>query len=150
MAATRDPEQVRNLMNACFERLVPAIEKYGGMVNKFIGDEIEALLAHPPPMRTTPSGPCAAPWRWMLCWPISTPRTRQIWGCTWASTPALVIAGGIGPPSSQEYAVIGDARSTWPSRLEDASRRGDIFVGPDTYRLTASLFDFETCRPIRC
>src|SRR5262245_16637748 len=31
-----DPEQVRNLMNDCFDDLVPVVKKYGGWVDKFI------------------------------------------------------------------------------------------------------------------
>ena len=42
-----DPEAVRDLMNACFERLVPVIEKYDGTMDKFIGDEIMALFGAP-------------------------------------------------------------------------------------------------------
>ena len=34
-----DPESVRDMMNGCFARLVPVVEKYGGTVDKFIGDE---------------------------------------------------------------------------------------------------------------
>ena len=42
-----DPESVRDLMNACFEWLVPVIEKYEGTVDKFIGDEIMGLFGAP-------------------------------------------------------------------------------------------------------
>jgi class 3 adenylate cyclase len=42
-----DPEEVRNLINACFERLVPIVEKYQGTVDKFMGDEIMALFGAP-------------------------------------------------------------------------------------------------------
>src|SRR5215207_3181010 len=42
-----DPEQVRALINACFSWLVPIVEKYGGVVEKFIGDEIMAMFGAP-------------------------------------------------------------------------------------------------------
>jgi hypothetical protein len=32
---------------------------------------------------------------------------------------------------------------------EDLSERGEILVGPDTYRLTAPLFEFEALEPMR-
>jgi len=32
MAETMDPEAVRDLMNACFDHLVPVVEKYGGVI----------------------------------------------------------------------------------------------------------------------
>ena len=42
-----DPEEVRRLINACFDRLVPIVQKYGGTIDKFIGDEIMALFGAP-------------------------------------------------------------------------------------------------------
>lgn len=47
MAERMDPEAVRDLINACFERLVPIVERYGGTVDKFVGDEIMALFGAP-------------------------------------------------------------------------------------------------------
>jgi len=42
-----DPEKVRDLINACFDWLVPVVQKYGGTIDKFIGDEIMALFGAP-------------------------------------------------------------------------------------------------------
>src|SRR5438874_8599361 len=42
-----DPEKVRELTNACFGWLVPVLQKYGGTIDKFIGDEIMALFGAP-------------------------------------------------------------------------------------------------------
>ena len=42
-----DPEKVRELINACFDWLVPVVQKYDGTVDKFIGDEIMALFGAP-------------------------------------------------------------------------------------------------------
>jgi len=47
LAEQLDPETVRELVNACFDRLVPVIEKYEGTVEKFIGDEIMAIFGAP-------------------------------------------------------------------------------------------------------
>jgi class 3 adenylate cyclase len=47
MSERMDPEQVRSLMNKCFDRLVPIITKYEGVVDKFIGDAIMALFGAP-------------------------------------------------------------------------------------------------------
>src|SRR2546430_8691047 len=47
LSEKKDPEEVRELMNACFQSLVPIVQKYEGMIDKFIGDEIMALFGAP-------------------------------------------------------------------------------------------------------
>ncbi len=47
LSEKKDPEEVRALMNTCFESLVPVVQKYEGTIDKFIGDEIMALFGAP-------------------------------------------------------------------------------------------------------
>ena len=47
LAENRDPEQVKRLIEACFERLVADIEEFGGRVDKLLGDGIVALFGAP-------------------------------------------------------------------------------------------------------
>src|SRR5262245_58475162 len=47
LSETRDPEQVKNLVDDCFERLVHEITSFGGRVDKIIGDAILALFGAP-------------------------------------------------------------------------------------------------------
>ena len=47
LAEKMDPEKVRELINACFDQLVPVVQKYEGTIDKFIGDEIMALFGAP-------------------------------------------------------------------------------------------------------
>ena len=47
LAEKLDAEEVRTLINACFEYLVPIVQKYAGTIDKFIGDEIMALFGAP-------------------------------------------------------------------------------------------------------
>ncbi len=43
----RDPEEVRELLSAYFDRCRTVIERYGGMVEKFIGDAVMAVWGTP-------------------------------------------------------------------------------------------------------
>lgn len=47
LSETLDPEEVRTLLNACFDCLVPVVQNYEGTIDKFIGDEIMALFGAP-------------------------------------------------------------------------------------------------------
>jgi len=147
MSEKMDPEQVRSLMNACFDFLVPAIRSYAGSVDKFIGDEIMALFGAPQAHENDPERALRAALDMMKLLEEFNLQHNTELGLHFGINTGTVIAGGIGSQQQQQYSVMGDAVNL-ASRLEDASDRGEIFVGPDTYRLTAPLFDFEVLMPI--
>lgn len=60
----------------------------------------------------------------------------------------LVVSGGIGSQGRQQYSVMGDTVNL-AARLEDASERGEILLGPDTYKMAAPFFEFATLEPIQ-
>ncbi len=143
-----DPESVRDLMNACFGRLVPVVEKYEGTIDKFIGDEIMALFGAPVAHENDSERALRAALDMMdALTKFNTERGTDL-GVHFGINTGLVIAGGIGTGERQEYSVMGDTVNL-ASRLKDVSERGEILVGPDTYRLTAPLFTFKTLEPIR-
>ena len=47
LSETRDPEQVKNLVDRCFALLADDITAFGGRVDKVIGDAIVALFGAP-------------------------------------------------------------------------------------------------------
>jgi predicted ATPase/class 3 adenylate cyclase/regulation of enolase protein 1 (concanavalin A-like superfamily) len=155
LSETLDPEAVRDLMNACFEALVPVVEKYGGTVDKFIGDEIMALFGAPTAHEDDPVRALRAALDMMdrleqfnaEVEPTSDVAPVLNLGLHFGINTGRVIAGDLGTHDRREYSVMGDAVNL-AARLEDASERGEILVGPDTYRLTAPLFEFETLEPM--
>jgi ABC-type oligopeptide transport system substrate-binding subunit/class 3 adenylate cyclase len=148
LAETMDPEAVRDLMNGCFERLVPIVKKYEGTVDKFIGDEIMALFGAPVAHENDAERALRAALEMMDELATFNLERETDLGIHIGINTGLVIAGGLGTRERQEYSVMGDTVNV-ASRLEDASERGEVFIGPDTYRLTAPLFEFETLEPIR-
>jgi class 3 adenylate cyclase/tetratricopeptide (TPR) repeat protein len=148
LAERLDPEAVRDLINACFERLVPIVENYGGTVDKFMGDNVMALFGAP--VAHENDAECAlraALEMWTALAEFNVQQGLDL-GLHFGINTGLVIAGGLGARQRQEYSVVGDAVNL-AARLEDLSERGEILVGPDTYRLTAPLFDFEPLDPVR-
>ncbi len=148
LAETMDPEAVRDLMNTCFEQLVPVIQKYEGTVDKFIGDGVMVLFGAPLAHENDPERALRAALEMMGALAAFNAQHRTDLDIHFGVNTGLVIAGGIGTRERQEYSVMGDAVNL-AARLEDASEPGEILVGPDTHRLTAPLFDFETLPPIR-
>ncbi len=143
-----DPEQVRSIINACFDALVPIIEKYGGVVDKFIGDEIMALFGTPKTHENDAERALRAALEMMQALAMFNARYQIDLGMHLGINSGLVVAGGLGSEGRQQYSVIGDTVNL-AARLEDASETGAILVGLHTYHLTAPLFEFETLMPIR-
>ncbi|MFZ5916409.1 MAG: ABC transporter substrate-binding protein [Chloroflexota bacterium] len=143
-----DPETVRDLMNACFECLVPVVKKYGGAVDKFIGDAIMALFGAPVAHEDDPVRALHAALDMQTQLLTFNAQHATDLGIHFGINTGPVIAGDLGTRQRQEYTVMGDTVNV-AARLEDISERGEILVGPDTYRLAAPLFEFETMVPVR-
>jgi len=148
LAETMDPEAVRELMNACFNHLVPVVEKYEGTVDKFIGDEIMALFGAPVAHENDPERSLRAALEMVDVLAVFNARYDTNLGIHFGINTGLVIAGGMGSDGRQEYSVMGDAVNL-AARLEEVSERGEVLVGPDTYRLAAPLFEFESLEPVQ-
>lgn len=147
MSEKMDPEEVRGVMNACFESLVPVVRKYEGTIDKFIGDEIMALFGAPVAHENDAERALRAALEMMQAIASFNREHATELGLHIGINTGPVIAGQIGAQARRDYSVMGDAVNL-AARLEDASSSGEIFVGPNTHRLTAQLFDFEKIPPL--
>ena len=147
LAEKKDPEEVRTLMNACFEWLVPIVKKYGGTIDKFIGDEIMALFGAPTAHEDDPERALRAALEMMDAIRAFNRTHGTELDLHIGINSGPVIAGRIGAENRRDYSVMGDAVNL-AARLEDASSNGEIFVGPGTYQQTAHAFEFEKIPPL--
>jgi class 3 adenylate cyclase len=143
-----DPEKVRELINACFDWLVPVLQKYGGTIDKFIGDEIMALFGAPVAHEDDAERALRAALDMMDAIVAFNRANGTELGLHLGINTGLVVAGQIGGHDRRDYSVMGDAVNL-AARLEDASSAGEIFVGPATCRLTQRIFDFEPVEPLK-
>jgi class 3 adenylate cyclase len=151
MSEKLDPEEVRNLINTCFDHLGAVINHYEGHIDKFIGDEIMALFGAPIAHENDPERALRAALDMMTALEnFNRQHAHQIpkpLALHFGINTGLVIAGVIGTQDRRDYSVMGDTVNL-AARLEGLSETGDILVGEDTYRLTAPLFDFEAMPPV--
>ncbi|HYY13787.1 MAG TPA: adenylate/guanylate cyclase domain-containing protein, partial [Chthoniobacterales bacterium] len=147
LSEKNEPEEVRALMNACFESLVPVVQKYEGTIDKFIGDEIMALFGAPVAHEDDPERALHAALEMMDMIAAINEKHGTALGLHIGINTGPVIAGQVGAENRRDYSVMGDAVNL-AARLEDASSEGEIFVGPSTYRATAILFNFEAVPPL--
>jgi adenylate cyclase len=131
------PDQLLRLLNRCFERLVPEIESRGGIVDKFVGDEIMALFGTPQalPDAADQALRAALGMRQALAalnLELAANDQPAI-ACGIGLNTALVIAGNIGTAARLNYTVIGDGVNL-AKRIESATRDlgADLLVSEST------------------
>lgn len=156
LASQMDPEHLARLLGECLETLSASVYHFDGVVDKFVGDRIMALFGAPVAHENDPALAihCA---RDMMERLAAFNQSQQTIPAE-ESPPALslhigintgeVLAGTMGPEGARQYTVIGDAANL-ASRLSDQAGPGEIWVGPDTYELTARLFHYQALAPIR-
>lgn len=137
-----DPEEIRGLLNSCFDRLVPVVKRFGGTVDKFQGDNIMALFGAPFAHENDPERALRACLGMMDALGEFNKDMDVNLGFHIGVNTGLVIAGGVGSKGDQSYSVMGDTVNV-AARLEAAAVRGEIIVGPDTHRLAEPFFEFE-------
>ena len=74
LSEQRDPEDVRELLARYFETASGIVARYGGTVEKFIGDAVVAVWGTRSRTRTMPSGRCGPRSTW------SRPSPRSVTG----------------------------------------------------------------------
>jgi len=141
-----DAEEVRSLVNQCFEALGKVIARYGGHIDKFIGDELMVLFGAPVAMEDH----AARALRAALDLRETFARFNQEHVVLRANpltlhtgvNSGLVVAGAIGTEAKREYTVMGDPVNV-AARLVAKAAPGEILVGEQTRRLTGKEFDFK-------
>ncbi len=137
-----DPEEARSLLNACFDRLAPVIEQFGGTIDKFVGDEIMALFGAPAAHEDDAERALHTALEMMAALAAFNAENHTALGLHVGINTGLVVAGGIGSQGRQAYSVIGDAANV-AHRIQSLSEAGDILLGEETHHLSAARFDFE-------
>ena len=148
LAERLDPEEVQDLLNSCFDVLVPCVERYGGTIDKFIGDALMALFGAPVAHEHDPERAIRAA--------LDLRRALEEFNRELGLALALhigintgrVLAGSVGGGGRQDYSVVGDAVNL-AARLEELSQPNEILIGPQTYQAAGHLFETEEGETIR-
>ena len=146
LSETRDPEQVKNLIDGCFERLVADIDAFGGRVDKIIGDAIVALFGAPTAHEDDAERAVRAALRMQETLAADLGRARaSTSACGSASTPARCWSGAL--RAGGDYTAMGDVVNT-ANRLQTAAQPGEVLVGPATFAATRRTVRYDALEPI--
>lgn len=137
-----DPEQVREIMNGCFNALVPIIERYGGTIDKFIGDEIMALFGAPIAKENDAEMALRASLEMMEALKQFNQDHGLSLGMHFGINTGVVVAGGLGSENRQQYSVMGDADNLlrFSERTHQYLMKNDV---PHIYYLESGGHDFK-------
>ncbi|MDX8404359.1 MAG: adenylate/guanylate cyclase domain-containing protein [Mariprofundaceae bacterium] len=131
-----DPEDVITMLNDYFEAMVPIVFKYGGTLDKFVGDELMAVF------RDHPYGERAA-LRAIRTGIEMIDAIKHVKSRSRHDSSKLevgigintgkVVIGNVGSENRKDYTAIGDTVNV-AARLEQLAAEQEIIVGDATYQ----------------
>ncbi|HWQ23553.1 MAG TPA: adenylate/guanylate cyclase domain-containing protein, partial [Gaiellaceae bacterium] len=137
-----DPEDVRALLGPYWERLREELERFGGTVEKFIGDAVVALFGAPVAHEDDPERAVRAALA-IRDWVAQESELHVRIGVNTGE--ALVSLGA--RPAEGEGMASGDVVNT-AARLQSAAPVDGILVGEQTYLATRRAIEYRDHRPV--
>jgi class 3 adenylate cyclase/tetratricopeptide (TPR) repeat protein len=139
LSESRDAEEVRELLSTYFERTRTVVERYGGIVEKFIGDAVMAAWGMPVAVegdaeRAVRAAMDIVTTVELLGEQIGAPDLRARAGIVTGEVAITVGLGGEG--------MAGDSVNT-AARVQTAATPGAVFVDEATYRLTRAAIEYH-------
>lgn len=148
MSEKLDPEQVTDIMNACFKRLGSVVTELEGYIDKFMGDCMMILFGAPVAHENDPELSIRCSLKLLEELAAFNTEMNSDLGLSIGVNSGVVIAGGVGSEGRQEYTVMGDAVNT-AQRLQSAAGRNQIFVSKSIFEACRSYFNFEELKPLQ-
>jgi class 3 adenylate cyclase len=145
MSGQTDPEELRTLVDRCMGLLCEIVDRFGGAVDKIIGDAVLAVWGVPIAFEDHAERAVRAALEMQVC---AGAHAVDFGGLTLrigVNTGELMFAP-VGPQSQRQQTVIGDVVNV-ASRLQTSAPRGGILVGEETWRATRRAIRYEQVEP---
>jgi class 3 adenylate cyclase/tetratricopeptide (TPR) repeat protein len=147
VAERMDPEAVKGLVDRCLRRLGQEVDRYGGRVDKYIGDNVMALFGAPVAHEDDAERAVRAALGMQAAMTeINADRelTHEVnFALRVGVNSGEVLAGAMG----DGYTVIGDTVNV-AARLQSAGRPGSVTVGERTVRATSDAVEYRRLEPL--
>ena len=141
-----DPEELRSMVDRCMQIMGEVVEKFGGSVDKVIGDALMAVFGAPIAHEDDPTRAARAA---LEIQSRAADNTEDFGGlCVRVGiNTGEVIFGPVGPEGRRELTVMGDTVNT-AARLQAAAPRTGVLVGEETYAASRDDVDYEQLPPV--
>src|SRR4051794_18148688 len=147
VAERMDPEAVKSIVDRALRRLGQEVVRYGGTVDKYIGDNVMAVFGAPVAHEDDPERAVRAGLAMQAAMEEINKDIEAATGSSFSLRVGInsgeVLAGQVG----DGYTVIGDAVNV-ASRLQSAARPGSVTVGETTHRLTRGPVEYDELEPL--
>jgi class 3 adenylate cyclase/tetratricopeptide (TPR) repeat protein len=147
LAERTDPERMKSLIDRALRRLGEEVERYGGTIDKFIGDNVMGVFGAPVAHEDDPERAVRAGLAMQAAMAQVNAEVASDIGVTFSLRVGInsgeVLAGRVG----EGYTVIGDPVNV-AARLQTAAEPGTVIVGEVTRRLTRSAIEYVELEPL--
>lgn len=144
LSETMDPEDIANIINDFFTRMLKIVYKYEGSVDKFLGDALMVLFGAPIAHHDDPERAVRAALEMQQ--EMKRFNEEKKAPATLAMSIGIntgpAVALNVGSEDRMEYTVIGDAVNL-AARLEGVSQAGEIIISHNTYQKIADVVEVE-------
>jgi class 3 adenylate cyclase/tetratricopeptide (TPR) repeat protein len=146
-AEQMDPEAVKALVDRTLRVLGEQIERFGGSIDKFIGDNVMGVFGAPVAHEDDPERAVRAGLAMQEAMEDANRQSRDKYGVGFSLRVGInsgeVMAGAVG----DRYTVMGDAVNV-AARLQAAGRPESVTVGESTYRASREAVSYERLEPL--
>ena len=151
MSEKMTPEEIYGQLNEYFEEMCAIIFKYGGYVDKFIGDCVMAVFSAPNPRPDDAKRAVLAAVEQQekiiemgKAWEA---QGRQAFTVGMGCNTGDVVMGNLGSSTRLNYTVIGDNVNT-AARLYNVAKGGEIIISETTYNEVKDFVDVVELEPV--
>ncbi len=147
VAEGMDPEMVKSFIDRALQRLGQEVVRYGGSVDKYIGDNVMAVFGAPVAHEDDPERAVRAGLAMQAAMEEINKDIDVGADVSFSLRVGInsgdVLAGQVG----DGYTVIGDTVNV-AARLQAAARQGSVTVGEMTHRLTRGTIEYDELEPL--
>lgn len=140
-----DPEQVKIMLDRCFEGLAADITSHGGRIDKIVGDEIMAVFGAPIAHEDDPERAIRAALQMQRTLVLHAEETGSEVRMRIGINTGEVVVGGL--RGGGDVTALGDVVNI-AKRLQTESPPGEIYVGGATYSSTKDVIAYDDVGPL--
>jgi predicted ATPase/class 3 adenylate cyclase len=145
MSERLDPEDVKEIISRIFGEIAQVVTKYGGFIERFIGDAVMAIFGVPKVHEDDPIRAIKAAIEIHEVVRALSPKLESKVGVQLSMhsgiNTGLVVTGEVNLEKGT-HGIAGDTINL-ASRLQGLAKQGEILVGPQTYGLAFPYFEMQ-------